>query len=60
MIAQASGLFASGFGLFVFFYGESILPPTPTRFIEPLSFGSAFLGQALLYLWLSMRVPPRA
>ena len=53
-LSKISGFVAAIIGLFVFFWGPTLLPWSPTRFAEPLAFGVAYGGQALIVFRLSL------
>ncbi len=53
---QLAGLFAAGVGIVVFLWAHEVLPFSLTQFREPLAFGTAYLGQTLMLLFLAFRV----
>ena len=53
---QLAGLIAASLGILIFLWAHDILPQSLTRFREPLAFGTAYLGQTLVLLFLSFRV----
>lgn len=59
IFVQLSGFGCAALGLLILFNLSGLVPARGVRYVEPLSFGTAFLGLALIVLWLSLKRWPK-
>lgn len=59
IVVQLSGFGCAALGLLIFFNLYGLLPSRWVRYVQPLAFGTAYLGQASIVLWLSLKRWPK-